>query len=257
MPKWIAFANQKGGVGKTTAVANLGPTLAERGERVLLVDLDPQANLTESFGATGHDGPRIEDLLLGTGNADEALVSVGPGVDLITTSDRLADAAHALAGRVGYETCLARALDPVAARYDYILVDTPPGIGFWSGLALLSVGWVIVPISPADLEVMSAAKVYDFVEHEVRRANPDIRILGVLVNQAQSRFRLWRDTHRALERDGMDPLPVEIPRSVRVASAVRTGRPIVMLEPDGSVAFAYRRLAEHVVATTSTTRAAA
>jgi chromosome partitioning protein len=249
----LVAANQKGGVGKTTVTANLAAALAEQGQRVLAVDLDPQANLTESFAAEEWEGSRLEVLLAGTGWVDigAATVRVAGDVDLWPCSDRLADLTFELAGRDGGERRLGELLDEVRDRYDYVLIDSPPGIGFWSGLALVTADWVLIPIAPADLDVMSAAKAAQFIEREVRAVNPDVRVLGVLVNQAQRHLRLWRATHARLEADGLRALPVEIPRSVRVAEAVRSGAPLMVLRPDDRVAAAFRRLADLVIAETT------
>lgn len=244
----VVAANQKGGVGKTTVVANLAVALAERGRRVLAVDLDPQANLTESFAAEEWSGRRLETLLDGDGgDFTAATVVVAGGVHLWPCSDRLADLTFQLASARDGDRRLAQLLAKVSDHYDFALIDSPPGIGFLSGLALVTAGWVLIPIEPADLDVMSAAKATQFIEHEVRPVNPDVRILGVLVNQAQRQLRLWRATHRRLKADDLRALPVEIPRGVRVAEAVRSGQPLMALRPDDRVSCAFRKLAELVI----------
>ncbi len=266
MTRAIAFVNQKGGVTKTTSVANTGAALAELGHRVLVVDADPQANLTESFGAEEALGTKLEDALVARDRRRPAKVLAGAtpatpngipgGVDLLPCTAELADVATELPKRAGYELRLRELIDALREGYDYILIDTPPGLGILSGMALLAADAVIVPCRPADLDVGGAAKVYDLVEEAVREFNPDLEVLGVLVAQTQRRWVLRRDTHQSVAEQGMAVLPVEIPFSVRVGAAPRYGAPTFVLEPDGRVAQAYRALAEHLE-TSLTAKAAA
>ena len=267
MGQAIAFVNQKGGVTKTTSVANTAAALVERGQRVLAVDADPQANLTESFGAEEARGLKLEDVLAtaeadrraamvaGVGEGDKS--TLPGGVHLLPCSDELADVAAELPRQAGYELRLREALVPLRDAFDYILIDTPPGLGVLSGMALIAADAVIVPVRPADLDVGGAAKVYDLVETELRELSPQLEVLGVLVAQAQRRWVLRRDTHEAIEAQGMTALPVEIPFSVRVGAAPRYGAPTFVLEPDGRVAQAYRALADHLLARGAGLKAAA
>ena len=258
----IAFVNHKGGVTKTTSVANTGAALAQAGERVLVVDADPQANLTEAFAAVDVLGTRLEDVLadVAAPTGIEVLRDVGGvdgALDLLPCSDALADVAADLPRHTGYELRLRAAVDSLRDDYDFILVDTPPGLGILSGMALLAADAVIIPVRPADFDVGGAAKVYDLIEETVREVHPEITILGVLVAQAQHRWILRRETQQAIERYGMEALPVEIPFSVRVGSAPRYGQPTVVLEPGGRVAQAYRALATFLIGTTAKRRVAA
>lgn len=246
----LAFTNWKGGVAKTTSVANLGPALAERGRRVLLVDLDPQANLTEAFGFLDEPAIGVHDLLDGAGGHDpaEALLAVGPGVELLPGSERLGDLAWRLVGEHDYQDRLRQVLEPLDERYDLALIDTPPGIGLWPGLALLAADAVLIPTRPHDSDVLATGKIADYIESDIRPANPGLRLLGALVTQSQSRWRLLRDTRRRFALDDVEVLENEVPASVRAASALRSGRPTFWLEPDGKVAMAYRRVAEELLA---------
>ncbi len=247
--KTIVLANHKGGVGKTTSVLNLGPALAERGLRTLLIDLDPQANLTEGFGLEAHDGLRIEDVLVrgdGAGVAP-ATVAVGDRLAVVPTSWSLGSADADLAARgEGHVDRLREVLGPVEDDYDVVLVDTPPSIGMWSGLALLAADAVVVPVTPAHYDQMGAQKQLAFIEQHIRPANPDLQVLGVLVTKAQRRWRVLREIREAIARDAMPTIPGEVPLQIRVASAVGERRPSFFLEPDGQVAYAYRRAAEYI-----------
>jgi chromosome partitioning protein len=254
----IVLANHKGGVTKTTSTANLGACLAEAGRTVLLVDCDPQANLSEAFGWTEDlPGERLEDFLAHPAaavryvapRALQADVSPNLGwrerLRIIPCTDALADVAADLpvsAGE-GWESRLTEILEPLRDRFDFILLDTPPGLGNLSGMAVLSADGLLIPARPADLDVRGAGKLYDLVEAGV----PDLRILGVLIAASDQRWRIARDATSRMSADRMRVLPIQIPRAVRVASAPRYRAPTVVLEPDSMVSHAYRQLAHHIL----------
>jgi chromosome partitioning protein len=254
----IVLANHKGGVTKTTSTANLGACLAEAGRRVLIVDGDPQANLSEAYGwSEDLPGERLEDLLVRPDAAERyepplALQpDVAPGVGwrerlaIIPCTAALADVAADLTagGEVGWEDRLARVLTPMRTRFDVILIDTPPGLGTLSGMALLAADGLLIPARPADLDVRGAGRLYDLVESTL----PDLRILGVLLAAGESRWRVSREAGVSMRAEQMRVLPIQVPRAVRVASAPRYRAPTVVLEPDSRVSHAYRQLAAHLL----------
>ena len=254
----IVLANHKGGVTKTTSTANLGACLAEAGRTVLLVDCDPQANLSEAFGWTEDlPGERLEDLLAHPAAAvryapPPALqADVSPHLEwrdrlrIIPCTDTLADVAADLPASAGdgWESRLSEVLEPLRDRFDFVLLDTPPGLGNLSGMAVLAADGLLIPARPADLDVRGAGKLYDLVEAGV----PDLRILGVLIAASDQRWRIARDATSRMSADQMRVLPIQIPRAVRVASAPRYRAPTVVLEPDSMVSHAYRQLAHHIL----------
>ena len=254
----IVLANHKGGVTKTTSTANLGAMFAEAGQRVLLVDCDPQANLSEVFGwSEERPGERLEDLLIrpeaASRFAPPVAVSKEIAPDLawrkrlriIPATDALADVAADLpqVAGAGYEMRLKEVLLPMRDRFDVMLLDTPPGLGTLPGLALLAADGLLIPALAADLDVRGAGKVYDLVEAEL----PDLRVLGVLIAASERRWRITRDAATRMAADQMRVLPVHVPRAVRVASAPRQGAPTAVLEPDSLVSHAYRKLAQHLL----------
>jgi chromosome partitioning protein len=254
----IVLANHKGGVTKTTSTANLGAMLAEAGRRVLIVDCDPQANLSEAFGWSEElPGERLEDLLAHPEAAARytppmALqpdVAVGlewrERLRILPCTDALADVAADLpaAAGDGYETRLRQILEPLRGAFDFVLLDTPPGLGNLSGMAVLAADGLLIPALAADLDVRGAGKLYDLVEGEV----PGLRILGVLIAASERRWRVTRDAAARMDADAMRVLPVQIPRAVRVASAPRHRAPTAVLEPDSLVSHAYRQLAQHLL----------
>jgi chromosome partitioning protein len=254
----IALANHKGGVTKTTSTANLGAMFAEAGQRVLLIDCDPQANLSESFvWGEERPGERLEDLLA----RPEAAARYAPPVALqkdsapklpwrkrlriIPATDALADIAADLPREAGagYETRLRDVLTPLRERFDVMLLDTPPGLGTLSGMAILAADGLLIPALAADLDVRGAGKIYDLVEGDL----PDLRILGVLIAASQRGWRITQDASARMAADQMHVLPIHVPRAVRVASAPRHRAPTAVIEPDSSVSHAYRKLAQHLI----------
>lgn len=226
---------------------------------MLIVDCDPQANLSEAFGWTEElPGERLADLL-----AHPAAVhrytpppalqpDVAPDLvwrellRIIPSTDALADVAADLPGLVGagYENRLGDVLDPLRDRFDLVLLDTPPGRGNLSGMAVFAADGLLIPALTADLDVRGAGKLYDLVEGEV----PGLRILGVLIAASERRWRITRDATHRMQADAMRVLPVNVPRAVRVASAPRYRAPTgVRLEPDSIVSHAYRQLAQHLL----------
>jgi chromosome partitioning protein len=202
----VVLANHKGGVTKTTSTANLGACLAEAGRDVLIVDCDPQANLSEAFGWTEDlPGERLEDLLANPDAAHRFTPppALQPDVALelkwrhrlriIPCTDTLADVAADLPARAGdgYETRLRDVIEPLRYQFDFVLLDTPPGLGNMSGMAILAADGLLIPALAADLDVRGAGKLYDLVETTV----PDLRILGVLIAASEKRWRVTRDDH--------------------------------------------------------------
>ena len=254
----IVLANHKGGVTKTTSTANLGACLAEAGHRVLMIDADPQANLSEAFGWTEKiPGERLEDLLdhpaaaaryqpaIALRNDDWSTVAFRDRLRIIPCTDALADIVADLPTKAGegWEQRLTEVLAPLRAQFDLVLIDTPPGLGSLPGMAMLAADGLLIPARPADLDVRGAGKLYDLVESTV----PNLRILGVLIAASDQRWRVTRDAGAQMDAEQMRVLPIQVPRAVRVASAPRYHAPTVVLEPDSMVSHAYRRLAAYLL----------
>jgi chromosome partitioning protein len=254
----IVLSNHKGGVTKTTSTANLGAMLAEAGQRTLIVDCDPQANLSEAFGWTEEiPGERLEDLLArpeaSTRFQPAAALRPDVGVNvewrerlrIIPCTDALADVAADLPhlGGAGHELRLRQVIDAQRPSFHVVLLDTPPGLGTLSGLAMLAADQLLIPALAADLDVRGAGKLYDLVEAEV----PGLRIIGVLIAASERRWRVTRDAAARMDADDMRVLPVHVPRAVRVASAPRYRAPTAVLEPDSMISHAYRQLAAHIL----------
>jgi chromosome partitioning protein len=247
MAKTIVWANHKGGVGKTTGAANTSAAHAESGARVLAVDLDPQGHLGELFGLQQRpERPRLEHLMLRQAPARDAIVAVSGHLHLLPCSESLAEAQFDVAGDGDGHLRLQEILEPLQGEYDYIVLDSPPGIGFWSGMALVTAQWAVIPTLAEDLAVLSCGKIADFIERVVTDANPSLQLLGVVLTQAKpTRWRLMQDTTAQFEADGLRELG-RIPKQEQVARALRHGRPILWLAPDGIAARAYRDVARAI-----------
>jgi chromosome partitioning protein len=255
----IAFANQKGGVGKTTSVLNTAAALGARGLRVCQIDLDPQASLTRSLRAVDAGAVLVEDLLLSQAApaTQAALVDVQPGVSLLGTSSRLAEAGTAFPMHPAYGEGLGRLLAPIEDGFEVILIDTPPGLNEWSGQALLAADGVVIPVRPNDMDVAGAADAYDFVEGAVRAGNPPVEVLGVLITQTFRQRRRLRETREALTREEMRHFETWIPMQESVGEAMRHVSPTLVREPASRVAHAYREFAEELLAAIRSTQAGA
>ncbi len=245
MTTTIAVVNQKGGVGKTTTVASLGAALVEKGQRVLLVDLDPQGGLTFSLGIDPEDVDiTIGDVLLGTKKADDAIVIVDDGMHLLPSNITVSQAEEALVNRTGREQRLRVALDKVADDYDWILVDCPPTLGVLTVGALSAAQQVLVPLQAETLSHRGVGQLLDTV-HDVKQfINSELEILGVLptmydgrTNHAQAVLRAIRETYE---------LPIvtpPIPKTIRFAEAPAVGRTILGTSKSHKGAEAYRQVA--------------
>jgi chromosome partitioning protein len=245
----VTFANQKGGVGKTTTVHNVLATLAARGRRVCAIDADPQANLSRSAGCESVDLVKLEDLLLNRSTPDTAaaLVELPTGGFLLPTSAGLATIIPALQQHPDYAAGLGRILEPIEERFDFVLIDTPPGINQWSSLALLAADGVVIPAQPHDLDVNAAADTWDFVEDEVRHVNPDVQVLGVLITRTHRNRRLLREAREAFAQQEMPTFESWIPAQESVASSMRWAEPTVVREPDSRAGRAYESFADELL----------
>jgi len=255
----FVLANHKGGCAKTTTTANLGAAFALRGLRTLLIDADPQANLSEAFGIEPrHAGLRLEQLLadptLPAGawtsrpEPDGTEVFAG-GVQLLPCSEALQAAVTAHLRDPRFALRLAELVGTLRPAYDVVLLDTPPGLGPLSSMAMLAGDWVIAPARPADFDVGGAVKLAELIEAQLRHANERLELLGVLVTQVDRRWTLAHEPRAALQEAGIQKLRTEIPFRVRVGAAPRHGAPTVVLEPYNPVSAAYHQLADDLAAT--------
>jgi chromosome partitioning protein len=244
----FAVANQKGGVAKTTTVHGLGAALAERGQRVLLVDLDPQACLTFSVGVDpGGLDRSLYEVLVSRVPAAEVLVKAGE-LHLLPASIDLAGAEVHLLTRAGREYGLAKALQPLAAGYDIVLIDCPPSLGILTINGLTAADEVLVPLQCEVLGQRGVEQLLETIDDVRSYTNPKLRVRGVIATMFDSRTRLGRQVlDEVREHYGLAILDPPVPKSVRVAEAPGLGRSILRHAGQSSSASAYRQLAGTLV----------
>jgi chromosome partitioning protein len=243
----IAFANQKGGVAKTTSTVNLGAALRERDLRVLAVDMDPQGNLTMSQGidTEGLEKSMYDVLVHRTPIGD---VIYERELDVAASTIDLAGAEMALATMIGRERALQRAIDTVRDDYDYILIDTPPSLGLLTINALTASEGVIVPVQCEYLSLRGLLQLERTLEMIRENLNPDVRIKGILPTLFDARTHHGRESIEVL-RDNFGDLVFDtvVRKTIKFAEAPVGGTSVLKYDPRGSGADSYRALAREVL----------
>jgi len=243
----IAVANQKGGVGKTTTVINLGASLAAAEKRVLLVDFDPQTNCTSGLGMRGEASrPSMYDVVTGRATAADALLKTPlPFLHLLPGSISLAGAEVELVGEERREFVLRRALEPVREDYDYVLVDCPPSLGLLTLNALVAADEVLIPIQGEYFALEGVSELLRTLERVREGLNPDLAIRGVLLTMVDERTNLGRQVSDEIERFfGRKVYRNRIPRNVRLAEAPSFGKPILLYDIASRGAQSYLQVAQ-------------
>jgi len=247
MASVIAFANQKGGVAKTTSTLNLAVALSEQGKRVLTVDLDPQGNLTMSQGLNPDTIERsMYDVLVHRLPLDQ-VIHKGE-IDLAVSSIDLAGAELALSSMIGRERALERALVPLKGEYDYVLIDTPPSLGLLTINALVASDGVIVPVQCEYLSLRGLVQLENTLSMIRENLNPHVSIQGILPTMFDGRTLHAREAVEILQvLCGDLVFKTRIRKTVRYAEAPVKGVSVLKYEPQGSAAEAYRELAKEVM----------
>lgn len=246
MGQTIACANQKGGVGKTTTVVNLGSYLALAGERVLIVDLDPQGNATSGFGFDrGSIERSVYDAVVdGTEIGDLILPSPVDRLDVVPSAIALAGAELELAPVEGRERRLARQLAEISDRYDYLLIDCPPALGLLTVNALTAAESVLIPLQCEYYALEGLTQLLATLNLVRDHLNPDLAIAGVVLTMYDGRTNLSADVAAEARRHLGDLVfDTVVPRSVRLSEAPSHGLPIQLYAPDSTGAVAYAALA--------------
>src|SRR3954465_9150736 len=243
----LAFANQKGGVAKTTTTLNLGVALVEQGLRVLLVDLDPQGNLTMSQGWNPDEIDRsMFDVLVHRLPISEIVRN--NEVDVAVSSIDLAGAELALSSMIGRERALEKALLEVRENYDYVLIDTPPSLGLLTINALVAADGVIVPVQCEYLSLRGLVQLENTLSMIRENLNPNVAIQGILATMFDRRLLHSREAVEILKENFGDlVLNTKIRKTVRYAEAPVKGQSIFKYDPTGEAASMYRDLAKEVL----------
>ncbi|HEY6149060.1 MAG TPA: ParA family protein [Gaiellaceae bacterium] len=247
MGRVISFANQKGGVAKTTTTLNLGVAFAEQGLKVLLIDLDPQGNLTMSQGLNPDSIERsMFDVLVHRLPIQEVIHHAE--VDLAVSSIDLAGAELALSSMIGRERALEKALAAVKDGYDYVLIDTPPSLGLLTINALVASNGVIVPVQCEYLSLRGLVQLENTLSMIRENLNPHVAIEGILPTMFDSRTLHAREAVEILQENFGDLVfDTKIRKTVRYAEAPVKGTSVLKYDPSGSAAEAYRQLAKEVL----------
>ena len=245
----IAFANQKGGVGKTTTTVNLGAALVAAGRSVLVVDMDAQANASSALGREAPLGRDTYEMLLGSVAAADAMIeTTAAGLFLLPASRDLAGAEIELVAVEGREQRLRRALADVRDRFDYLLVDCPPSLGLLTVNALTAADEVIVPVQCEYLALEGLGHLARTLELVRQRLNPRLRLRGLVMTMFDGRTNLAGEVVNEVRRHFSQTYRTVIPRSVRLSEAPSHGRTIFDYDPSSRGARAYRALADEVIA---------
>ena len=247
MAKVIAFANQKGGVAKTTTTLNLGVALRELGHRVLVIDLDPQGNLTMSQGMNPDAIERsMFDVLVHRIPISDVIHTVE--VDVAVASIDLAGAELSLSALIGRERALEKALVEVRDRYDFILVDTPPSLGLLTINAFVAADSVIVPVQCEYLSLRGLVQLENTLAMVRENLNPGVRVEGIVPTMYDGRTLHAREAIEILEEHFGDLVyETRIRKTVRYAEAPVKGSSVLRYDPTGPAAQAYRDLAKEVL----------
>ena len=243
----IAFANQKGGVAKTTSTVNLGAALREHGLRVLAVDMDPQGNLTMSQGIdTESLDKSMYDVLVHRTPIEEVIYE--RELDVAASTIDLAGAEMALSTMIGRERALQRALDKVADRYEYILIDTPPSLGLLTINALTASEGVIVPVQCEYLSLRGLLQLEKTLEMIRENLNPDVRIQGILPTLFDARTSHGNESIEVLRENFGDLVfDTVVRKTIKFAEAPVIGASVLKYDPKGRGAESYRALAREVL----------
>jgi chromosome partitioning protein len=248
MGKRLVFANQKGGVGKTTTAVNLGAALAEKGKRVLVVDFDPQGNTTSSLGGGG-EGPGVYEVIAGRARAEDAIRGTAhEGLEVMPASIDLTGASVELVNVPEREFFLKKALEPITGRYDYIFIDCPPSLDILTLNGLVAAHGVIIPLQCEYFALEGLRMLLGTISKVQAGPNPALVIGGILFTMYDSRTRLANEVVQQVTGYFREKVfRTIIPRNIRLGEAPSYGKTILAYDPDCIGALSYRKLAEEVI----------
>jgi len=248
-PRTIALANQKGGVGKTTSAVNIAVEFSRRGARVLLVDIDPQGNASSSLGLDKRTlDTTVYDLLIERAAFDDVVVhAIRPGLDLVPANSALAGAEVDLVDFSDRAVRLRNALAPLGDRYDMVVIDSPPSLGFLTVNALCAAQHVVVPIQCEYLALEGLGQLIGTIDLVKKQLNPELDLTGVLMTMYDARTRLSAQVVEEVRRYfPQRTFATVVPRSVRLAEAPSFGQSISEYDAASRGATAYRAVVDEL-----------
>ena len=250
MGRIIAIANQKGGVGKTTTAINLSACLAEKGQKVLAIDMDPQGNMTSGLGLDKDSIEKnIYDLMIGESDVNEVLQKEAQdNLDVIPTSIDLSAAEIELIGVEDKEFIIRNAIQKIRDNYDYIIIDCPPSLNMLTINAMTTADSVLVPIQCEYYALEGLSQLIHTVELVKERLNPILEIEGVVFTMYDARTNLSLQVVENVKDNLQQNIyKTIIPRNIRLAEAPSYGMPINLYDPKSAGADSYKRLADEVM----------
>ncbi len=254
MAKVISVTNQKGGVGKTTTSINLSAALVKRGQRILLLDMDPQGNASVGLGVDTEElDATIYDVLLNESTAKEAIVSTDSGVSVMTANGDLAGAQVELLNEIGRELRLKKALLSVQDDYDYVFIDCPPALNVLTINALVASDSVMIPMQCEYFALEGLSALISTIRAIRETLNPSLKIEGLLRTMFDRRNSLSGEVSKQLQNHFGDKVyDAIIPRNVRLAEAPSYGEAAISYAPNSKGARAYVHLADEMLAIAKT-----
>lgn len=249
MAKIISVANQKGGVGKTTTSVNLSACLAQKGKKVLLVDIDPQGNGTSGLGVEVHNDKSVYDVIINETDIKDTLkITMLDNLKVCPANIDLAGAEVELVSMVSRETRLKDALEDIKKDFDYIIIDCPPSLGLITLNAFTASDSVLVPIQCEYYALEGLGQLINTIKLVQKHLNKNLSIEGVILTMYDSRTNLSSQVAHEVEKYfGNKVFQTIIPRNIRLSEAPSHGLPISLYDKDSKGAETYKKLAEELI----------
>ena len=245
MSKVISISNHKGGVGKTTSALNIGAGLNKLGKKVLLIDLDPQANLSQSLGIIEH-----EKNIYGAIRGEYKLqpINIIKGLDLIPSTLDLSGAEVELSGEAGREYILKELIDPIKKQYDYVIIDSPPSLGLLTINSFTASDEVLIPLQAQYLAIQGLTKLVEVIDKIKKRLNKSLKVGGVFITQYDNRKVLNRDVVTTIKSHFKNEVfKTKIRDNVALAEAPTQGVDIFRYQPKSKGAEDYLALCKEII----------
>lgn len=244
----LAFCNHKGGVGKTCSTGNIGAGLARKGSRVLLVDLDPQANLTSSFGVTPPEKHNIYQIVSGNCKVSDAILNIQENLDIVPGTLDLAGAEIEIANEVGREGLVRDYFHPLKSDYDYILIDCPPSLGIFTMNGLVCADKAIVPLNAEPFSIDGVVNLVQLIEKVRARVNKTLSVGGVLITRFDGRKNLSKDLAEVIENYFKEKtFKTKIRDNISLVEAHQEKKDIFRYNPKSNGAEDYEKICEEIL----------